>query len=62
MLDNEIDLCLRVSDELVNRDYCVNTVVITDVRDVAIEVGQPLLECLKVFLSEILSSDTTVEF
>ena len=62
MFDNEIDLSLRVSDELVNRDYCRDTVVITNVRDVSIEVGQPFLECLKVFLGQILSSDTTVEF
>ena len=62
MLDNEIDLGLRVCNELVNRNNRGNTVVITDVGDVTIEVGQPFLECLEIFLSQIFSSDTTVEF
>ena len=44
MLNNEIDLCLSVSDELVDRYNRGNTVVIANIGDVAIEVSQSFLE------------------
>ena len=50
MLNDEIDLCLSVSDELVDRHNRGNTVVVTDIGDVTIEISQSFLERFEVLL------------
>ena len=62
VLNDEIDLCLSVSDELVDRYNRGNTVVVADIGDVTIEVSQSFLERFEVLLRQVLARNTAVEF
>ena len=62
VLNNQVDLCLCVCDELVNRYNRGNAVVVANVGDVTIEVSQPFLEGFEVLLGQVFARNTTMEF
>ena len=62
MLDNEVNFRLGIRNELINGDNRWDTVVVANIRDVPIKISKPLFQRREVFLTEVFSRHTTVEF
>ena len=61
MFHDQLDLCIRVGDKLINRHHCGHTVVLAQVVNVPVQVGKPRPQRRQVFLCQVLARDTTMK-